>query len=419
MACGVYFWSRLFPFMHQLFGARRFIPQPSTQGEEKTVGNQLKITSIEVQKIQWESQNLAPDAYYNSFNLVYKADATLQRSAYILLIHTDQGITGEFVGGSHADYAQMEMYVDYLLGRNPLQRELIYNDVKRGLRKLDRMSVGLVDCALWDIAGKFYNAPVWELLGGYRRTVPAYASTYHGDENGGLDSPEAFGEFAVQCKEMGYRAFKIHGWSHAPIEREVANVLKVREAVGPKMHLMIDPACEYETVADALEVGRACVVANYYWYEDPFKDGGLFNAHRKLRQLIRTPILMGEHVRTLEPKVDMVMAEATDYMRVNPTYDMGITGAMKVAHAAEGLGMDLEIHGAGPAQRHCMAAVRNANYYELGLVHPNAQSRRTSSTPTTATNWTALMPTATYSCPTAPAWAWTSTGISSTRTGSM
>ena len=47
---------------------------------------------------------------------------------------------------------------------------------------------------------------------------------------------------------------------------------------------------------------------------------------------------------------------------------------MKVAHAAEGMGMDLEIHGGGPAQRHCMAAVRNANYYELGLVHPKAPS---------------------------------------------
>ena len=40
----------------------------------------------------------------------------------------------------------------------------------------------------------------------------------------------------------------------------------------------------------------------------------------RLRQLIETPILMGEHVRTLEPKVDMVIAGATDYMRVNPTW---------------------------------------------------------------------------------------------------
>lgn len=331
------------------------------------------ITQIDVTEFAFETPNLSPDDYYNSFNTVYKEGAVLKRTGRILQIHTDAGITGEFVGGTRGDYVQMEMFVHYLLGRNPLQRELIYNDVKRALRKYDRMSMGPVDIALWDIAGKLYNAPIWELLGGYRMALPAYASTYHGDENGGLDTPEAFGEFAIQCKEMGYKAFKIHGWSHAPIQREIDNVLKVREMIGPEMHLMLDPACEYETFADALAVGRACDEANFFWYEDPFKDGGLsFNAHRKLRQLIKTPILMGEHVRTLEPKVDMVLAEATDYMRVNPTYDMGITGAIKVCHAAEGFGLDVEIHGAGPAQRHVMASVRNANYYELGLVHPKA-----------------------------------------------
>lgn len=337
------------------------------------MGNQLKITSIDLHHFQWEVTDISRDDYYNGFNLVYNPGAKMTMGSYILQIHTNQGITGEFVGGSNSDYAQMEMFVPYLLGRNPLQRELIYNDVKRALRKVDRMSMGPVDIALWDIAGKLYNAPIWELLGGYRTSVPAYASTYHGDENGGLDSPQAFADFAETCYDMGYRAFKIHGWSHAPIRREVENVLEVGKRVGHKMDLMLDPACEYETFADALRVGRACDEANFFWYEDPFKDGGLsFFAQRKLRQMIKTPILMGEHVRSLEPKVDMIVAEATDYMRVNPTYDMGITGAMKAAHAAEGFGLDVEIHAPGPAQRHCMAAIRNTNYYELGLIHPNA-----------------------------------------------
>jgi L-alanine-DL-glutamate epimerase-like enolase superfamily enzyme len=313
------------------------------------------------------------DDDYNGFNLVYKPGPGITQVSHVLQIHTDAGITGEFVGGGEADYAQFKMWVHYLIGRNPLQRELIYNDVKRALRKYDRMSMGPVDIALWDIAGKLYDAPVWELLGGFRTSLPAYASTYHGDNNGGLDSPAAFADFAQQCKDMGYRAFKIHGWSNAPIRQEVANVLAVRKKVGDDMDLMLDPACEYETFADALRVGRACDEADFFWYEDPFKDGGIsLTAHRKLRQLIKTPILMGEHIRTLEPKVDAVVAEATDYMRVNPTYDLGITGCMKVAHAAEGFGLDVEIHANGPAHRHCMASIRNTNYYELGLVHPLA-----------------------------------------------
>jgi len=58
----------------------------------------------------------------------------------------------------------------------------------------------------------------------------------------------------------------------APIQREVANVLKVREKVGPRMDLMIDPACELNTFADVLRVGRACDEANFFWYEGPGKD---------------------------------------------------------------------------------------------------------------------------------------------------
>ncbi len=80
---------------------------------------------------------------------------------------------------------------------------------------------------------------------------------------------------------------------------------------------------------------------------------------------------MTEHITSLEPKVDFALADATDFLRGDLAYDGGITGIMKLAHAAEGLGIDVEIHGAGPAERHCMAAMRNSNYYEMALVHPN------------------------------------------------
>jgi L-alanine-DL-glutamate epimerase-like enolase superfamily enzyme len=63
------------------------------------------------------------------------------------------------------------------------------------------------------------------------------------------------------------------------------------------------------------------------------------------------------------------LADATDFVRGDVGYD-GITGVMKLAHASEALGIDIEMHGPGPAQRQCMAAIRNTNYYEMGLVHP-------------------------------------------------
>ena len=118
------------------------------------------------------------------------------------------------------------------------------------------------------------------------------------------------------------------------------------------MNLMIDPCCEYETYADALRVGRACDENNYFWYEDPLRDGGVsFYAHKKLKQALKTPLLQGEHLHLVETHTDMAIAEATDFWRADPEYDGGITGTMKIAHAAEGFGMDLELHIAGPAPK--------------------------------------------------------------------
>ena len=328
------------------------------------------ITRVELHQFSYEMTNLGTD--YNGFNVVYEPGGKVRRRSCALKIHTDVGITGEFVGGGSAEAGEFEMYGGYLIGKNALEREKIYNDVKRALRKYDKMSMGMMDIALWDIAGKYYDAPIYELIGGYRKRLPAYASTYHGDHQpDGLNSPEAFADFAEQCLEQGWPAFKIHGWGDSSIEQEVANVLEVGKRVGGKMDLMIDPACEYETFADALKIGRACDEAGFLWLEDPFKDGGVSQfAHRKLRQFIKTPILQCEHVRGVEPKIDFIVAEATDFVRVDPPYDCGITGALKIAHAAEGFGLDAEIHAAGPAQRHLMAALRNANYYEMALVHP-------------------------------------------------
>ena len=166
---------------------------------------------------------------------------------------------------------------------------------------------------------------------------------------------------------------KIHPWGRAPIQQEVANVLAARAAIGDDFDLMLDPACEYNTFTDTLKVGRACDAANFLWIEDPMKDGGISSqAYRKLRQSIRTPVMIGEHTRGFELHIDLMVAEATDLVHCDPNYDMGITGVMKIAHACEGFGLDCQLHAPGPAQRACMAAIRNTNYYEMGLVHPKA-----------------------------------------------
>jgi len=336
-----------------------------------------QITRIESREFAYELEDVGTDEH--GFNLVYEPGETTARKLFALRIHTDDGITGEYVGGNSPAAAQINTFADYLVGENALECERHWSEIKRALRKYDRMGMGPVDIALWDLAGKYYDAPVHELLGTFRERIPAYASTYHGDEHGGLDSPEAFADFAECCLDLGYPGFKVHGWGGGDhsrnLGREIDTVHAVGEAVGDDMDLMCDPACELETFADALELGRALDEEEFFWYEDPFRDAGISqHAHRRLRQRLDTPLLQTEHVRGLEGKNDFAAGDATDFLRADPEYDAGITGAMKVAHVAESFGMDVEFHAPGPAQRHCIAATRNTNYYEMALVHPDCQN---------------------------------------------
>ena len=330
------------------------------------------ITRIEVDEFTDQLRDVGLDP--TGAIPTYRPGSTYTRRLGAIRIFTDVGLVGEFAGWGAAEALALPAFAESLVGRNALERELIYEETKLATRQIGRLGMGIVDVALWDLAGKYYDAPIYELLGGYRRKLPAYASTMNGGTSDGLHTPEAFADFAEECLALGYPAYKIHPWPGGPIRRHVEAVRELGRRVGGKMDLMIDPFCYYKTFGEALKVGRACDEAGFFWWEDPYRDGGISQAgHRKLRQLVRTPLLQCEHLRSLEPHVDFIVAEATDFVRGDVTYD-GITGTMKIAHAAEGLGVDIEYHGAGPAQRHCMAATRNSNYYEMVWVHPKLRS---------------------------------------------
>ncbi len=308
-------------------------------------------------------------------NLVYAPGETLPAMRIAPRIRTSDGAEGAYVCNwvsPQATLGQMQMLAPHLLGRDADRRELIYDDFKRELRAYDRMGHGPLDIALWDLAGKRRDTSVSRLLGGYRERLFAYASTHHGQESGGgLDSPDAFGDYAVACREAGFRGFKIHGWHDGEVRREAATVLKVRAAVGEDMRLMVDPGCQLRTFGDALYLGRACDEAGYFWYEDPFRDASAAaTAHKALRDKLATPLMLTEYIRGLESKANFILAGACDMAHIDPEYDMGITGLMKIVHFCELLGLDVQVHACGPAHRACISAIRNTHFYELALVGP-------------------------------------------------
>ncbi len=334
---------------------------------------QPKITKIEVHQFEYPVKDVVLEPVL--FMPVYEPGGKIMLTDHAVRIFTDAGLTGEYVGGWPTEHSAIPMIARQVIGRNALDREGIYNGLKLTLRQRARMGMSQVDIALWDLAGKYYDAPIYELLGGDRTSFPCYASTYIGDyQSGGLNSPEAFADFAEQCLKMGYPAYKIHPWVDAPVGKIVETIHAVGKRVGGKMDLMLDPFCAPKTFGDALKMGWACDEEKFFWWEDPFRDGGISAfAHRKLRQLVKTPLLQLEHVRGLEQHVDFIVADGTDFVRGDPDTDGGITGVMKIAHATEGFGLDIELHAPpGPVRRQLMAAIHNSNYYEMGIVHPKA-----------------------------------------------
>ena len=308
-------------------------------------------------------------------NLIYQAGGSLTVTRYALRIRCDDGTEGAYVThwvGTPATFGQIKMLAPCLIGRDPGQRALIWDDLKREARAYDHMGHGTIDMALWDLVGRKHGISVAAMLGAFRDRLPTYASTYHGQEEpGGLNSVEAFCDYAEACKACGFAGFKIHGWHDGDARREAENLLAVRARVGDDWPLMIDPACQLRTFMDALYVGQACDEAGYFWYEDPYRDSGTAAlGHKRLRERIKTPVLVSEHVRGIEAKANFLLAGGCDMFHIDPEYDMGITGALKLAHFAEALGLDVQIHACGPGHRALMAALRNTHCSEMALIGP-------------------------------------------------
>ena len=321
----------------------------------------IRITRIEIESFIWDQhgEGLSPDG-----KTVYDPAAVTVRDGHALRIYTDAGVVGEYAQ-DRGSAAALESAARRIIGYNALARESINRELRGSPAR------AWVDIALWDLAARLADVPLYRLLGGDRRKLPAYASTINGANSGPLSDPESFADFAQECLEMGYRAFKIHPYPWPDLRTHIDTVLAVADRVGDRMDLMLDSFCLYKTFADALKVGRACDEGRYYWYEDPYDDGGVTTfSHARLREMIRTPLLQGEKVRTLQERMAFILQGATDFIR-GDVRTMGISATLKLAHAAEAVGLDIEQHAPGPEVRHLMATTPNSNYYEVSWVHPD------------------------------------------------
>jgi L-alanine-DL-glutamate epimerase-like enolase superfamily enzyme len=296
----------------------------------------------------------------------------------LLRIVTDDGAEGYCFGANKQVIDQIVKPA--LLGEDPFYRERIGQRLKEWQRlHLDRLSdraLAAVDLALWDLAGRALGQPVHKLLGASRDKVKAYASTMCGDElPGGLDTPEAYAEFALACKQRGYTAFKLHTWmppiAGAPNPKnDVAACRAVREAVGPGMHLMLDPF-HYYSREEALHIGRELEQLDYYWIEEPMDEHST-SSYVWLANQLSIPVCGPETAEgKLHTRAEWIVRGASDISRGGVWDVGGLTPLMKIAHLCEAFGMRMEVHGGGVGNLHALCAMGiPGEYYERGLLHP-------------------------------------------------
>jgi L-alanine-DL-glutamate epimerase-like enolase superfamily enzyme len=322
----------------------------------------MKITEVTLTLFEWDG---IPATRYARHTGRFEGTSTLG----LLTIATGDGVEGHaFLGSAmySADQdgpALIKNLKPVVMGENPLDRELLYDRLWHKNRTVPLRAIGAVDVALWDIAGKVAGLPIHRLLGSYRTSVPAYASSAV------LPSAEAYAEEAVRFKEAGWAGYKIH--PPARWREDIGICRAVREAVGDDTTLMLDPTWSY-TYEHALKVGRAIEELGFYWYEDPLADDDLYNCI-KLREKLDIPLMATEYSPGgFTNYVPWIINRATDYLRGDVAVKGGITALVKTAHLAEAFAMNFEVHHGGNslnnwANLHVIAAIRNTQFFEVLL----------------------------------------------------
>ncbi len=262
-------------------------------------------------------------------------------------VHTDAGLVGLGESGTwghlEASAAAIRKFGEYLVGKDPTRIEHHWNVMYRSghFRGAAIMgAISAIDIALWDIKGKQFGVPVYELLGG--KTRDRARVYYH------VKGPTVEAQVAkcVEAKERGFTAvghlnpfldedravpyFKTHA---AKINDAIDTVRQYREAVGDDVDLCLEIHRRLSP-AEAIALGRGIEPYRPMFYEDPILPDN-FDAMAEVAAQIGVPIATGERLLGIH-EFEMLLARGgTQYVRASVCVAGGISGAKKIAALAE------------------------------------------------------------------------------------
>jgi L-alanine-DL-glutamate epimerase-like enolase superfamily enzyme len=374
-----------------------------------SVEDTLAHTTAKVNRASAPSELKITDLRYAT---VFNGTAPTNARNALLRIDTNQGIVGYGEVRDGADPRYALMLKSRLLGQNPCNVEMLFKTIKQfGGHGRRGGGVSGVEMALWDLAGKAYNVPVWQLLGGrYRDKVRIYAYV-PGHAGAGMDVAKFKEDMKQRTEVQGITWLKMHPglqiysnipdaavntkfWgdlrdftsydsyqntmhpftSVQPTDKGL-DILRnyvdtIRSVIGYEIPLSADHLGHFDLnncirVARALEPYRlACVEDMLPWtYTEQLK---------KLTDAIETPTMTGEDIYLKEEFIKLCDHQAVDIVQPDMGTSGGILETKKIGDYAEETGNAMALHFAGTpvcymANVHCAAATQNV----LALEMPN------------------------------------------------
>jgi len=280
-----------------------------------------------------------------------------ERSATLIEIKTNEGIAGwgeAFCQGLEPPEISAAVIENalkpILLEQCPLDIEVLWHKMYSTTRDYGRKgsvisAISAVDIALWDIAGKYYNEPIHQLLGGaFRNKIKPYATGFYRLK--GKGEANRLAEEAISHYENGFDHMKVKlGFG---IEDDLKCMERIYSVLKNKnVTLMIDTNHAYGR-SEALLLGKQLEDYRLRWYEEPVVPEDI-NGYSELKSKLNIPIAGGENEHTLFGFKSLFENNAVDIAQPDIGSCGGITGAKQIINLAHSFGVEVNPHVWGSA----------------------------------------------------------------------
>lgn len=323
----------------------------------------MRITDIKVHEIpmsfSWLSEGLIanPMSIYSAYRQK-RSSWFGPMAAAVIEIQTSNGLRGlGTVGGGKGKLARPiieEQFRNLLVGQNPFNIELLWEQMFRASQFYGRRGAVIevmsgVDIALWDLAGKAAEQPVYNLLGGRtRERIPVYVT----------------GNLTERHLAAGFRDVKL-AVPHGPadgregLRKNVELVEKTRQLIGPDGDIMLDCYMALD-VPYTIQLAKAVADYEVLWIEEPVPPDQI-DSYRRIKDAVPDILITGgEHEYTRYGFRGLIEKKAVDILQPDIYRAGGISELKKIAAMASAYNLPVIPHGVGAPTYHFVISTNNA-----------------------------------------------------------